>query len=187
MYSDTLTTLADVKAYLNIADTLSDALLTSLIGAVSGWVERRIQRNILEATYTDTYSGKGIPQTSQMLRNYPIVAVSSLSIDGVILPASPAFGQAGYGFDEYSVFLTGYYFGKGRNNIVISYTAGYAATPADLNQAVIEVVSLRFRERSRVGEISHHVGSETVVSFVQKDVPADVLTLLQRYEKRIPV
>lgn len=63
-------------------------------------------------------------------------------------------------------------------SILLSY--GYI--PADVEQACLEMVGLRFREKDRIGQVSKAVGSETV-SFSQKDMPEDVKTLLNQYRK----
>ena len=57
--------------------------------------------------------------------------------------------------------------------MIVTYTAGYAATPPEIAQACIELVCLRYKERDRIGQVSKNLAGE-VVAFSQKDMPADV-------------
>ena len=45
---------------------------------------------------------------------------------------------------------------------MITFTAGYASIPADLDDAVAEVCSWAYKERDRIGIDSRTVGEETV-------------------------
>jgi hypothetical protein len=75
-----------------------------------------------------------------------------------------------------------YVFSRGFQNVVVGYTAGYAATPPEIEQACIELVALRYKERDRIGQASKNLAGE-VVSFAQKDMPADVQTMLAQYRR----
>ena len=67
----------------------------------------------------------------------------------------------------------------------VSYQAGFAAPPADLTQACIEMVSLRYREKDRVGLVSKGLAGETT-AYSLKDMPESVRTLLNRYRRVVP-
>ena len=75
-------------------------------------------------------------------------------------------------------------FYTGVGNVVVNYTAGYAAAPSDLEQACIELVAWRFRERERLGLASKSLqtGGE-VESYQTTDVPASVRTNLNNWKK----
>jgi hypothetical protein len=83
--------------------------------------------------------------------------------------------------------VRGYYFVRGTQNVIVSYTAGYSTTPPEIAQACIELVALRYRERTRVGEVSKALGGGETVSYSQKDMSAAVLTLLQQYRVVSPI
>lgn len=187
MATGDLTTIADVKAYLSppLTTTSDDTLLQSLVTAASQFIQSWLNRTIAEASYADTRNGTG--GTQLFLRNRPVTAVSSLTIDGVaIAPSNPPPLGAGYLFDDGSIYLVGRIFAKGAQNVRIAYTAGFAATPPELAQACIELVALRYKERDRIGQASKTLGGE-VVAFQQKDMPADVATLLDQYRNLVPV
>ena len=113
---------------------------------------------------------------------------------GPAVPAGSAAGpttaqQAGYYFDSDTVYLRGWAFSKGIQNCSVSYTAGLPPTDPtfmSLAQACIETVSLRFKERGRIGEVSKSVNGE-VISFTQKDFPDDVVTLMNNLRNVVPV
>ena len=67
-------------------------------------------------------------------------------------------------------------------NVAVTYTAGFAATPPEIEQACIELVALRYKERDRIGHVSKGIAGETV-TFQQKDMPPDVQTLLDQYRR----
>ena len=187
MATGDLTTLANVKAYLSppLTATADDALLARLITASSQFIQSWLNRIIAVASYSDTRSGSGGMRL--FLRNRPVLSVTSVTIDGAAIPASgPTPNAAGYLFDDSSVYLIGYWFTKGVQNVIVQYSAGYAATPPEIEQACIALTALRYKERDRIGQASKSVAGE-VISFQQKDMPADVATLLDQYRNVVPL
>lgn len=182
-----LTTLANVKAYLSppLTTTADDALLQRLITASSQFIQSWLNRSIAVSDYSDTRSGSG--GIRLFLRNRPVIAVASVTIDGAVIPVSgPPPNQSGFMFDDSSVYLAGFRFMKGVRNVVVQYSAGYAATPPEIEQACIALTVLRYKERDRIGQASKSVAGE-VISFQQKDMPADVATVLDQYRNVVPL
>lgn len=186
-----LTTLADVKAWAKISNTTDDQLLQRLITAASTGIVNVLNRgDIFSRQYIERYDGNGSQRL--MLRQWPVTALSALSIDGVSIAAQTSYPLGtGYLLTPWDgigsgspCFLDvfGYAFNKGRQNISVTYTAGYqtSAIPDDLAQACIELVALRYKERDRIGLASLAVGGETT-SYIQKDVRAFVEARLQSY------
>jgi hypothetical protein len=186
MATGDLTTLANVKAYLSppLTTTADDALLTRLVTAASQFIQSWLNRAIASTSYTETRNGTG--GTRLFLRKRPVTAVAALTIDGVaIAPSAPPPLGAGYLFDDSSVYLIGHCFAKGAQNVTVQYTAGFAATPPEIEQACIALVALRYKERDRIGQASKNLGGETF-SFQQNDMPADVATILDQYRNVVP-
>lgn len=77
------TTLADVKTLAGITDNSQDTRLELLINATSMYIESYCQRKFARQTLTNE---EYAPSNRQLLilRNYPIVSVSSLSIDDTV-------------------------------------------------------------------------------------------------------
>ena len=178
-----LTTLADLKSWLTITSTTDDAMLARLITAASKYIQSWLNRTIASATYNETRDGNG--GTRLFLGNYPVTAVASLSIDGITIPASPGPGQPGYVFNQYAISVRGYTFTDDYNNVVISYTAGFASVPQELAQACIDLIALRYRERDRIGLVSKGLAGETT-TFSIKDMPSSVMTILNNYKRVVP-
>lgn len=179
-----LTTLAAVKQWLNVTATTDDALLASLVSGVSAWVQSWLSRQILSASYSDTLNGNG--KDLVFLKNAPITAVASVSVDAVAIPVRTAIGQSGYYFDDDAVYLDGYSFTKNRQNVIVAYTAGYAAVPLDLELATKKLVGMSYKEKDRIGQSSVGLaGSQT--NFIITDLPKDVQSILWQYRRVVPV
>jgi uncharacterized phiE125 gp8 family phage protein len=180
-----LTTIANVKAWLPVTAGTDDALLARLVSGVSAWIEEWLGRTIKSTAYTETLNGNG--KNVLALLRYPVTAVASVTIDGVAIPARAFVGGAGYYFDANYLYLDGYSFTKNsRQNVVVAYTAGFATTPLDLEQAAIELCALRYKDRDRIGVTSKSIGPEHV-TFFAKDFPDDVANVLWSYKRVVPI
>src|SRR5579863_10689866 len=148
MAAGDLTTLSSVETLLSLAGGNSDEpVLAQLITAASAFVVNYLGWPVLSASYTENRNGTGGKVIS--VRNPPITAIASVTIDGAVIPVSSGWGTAGYwaSDDGRMILLRGHRFCKGEGNVQIQYTGGYASVPADLQQAVNELVMLRFKER----------------------------------------
>jgi hypothetical protein len=190
-----LTTLTNAKSWLNIptGTTADDALLTRLVSAASAFLLNWLNRPILTATYTtEKYNGDG--HTGIKTRAWPITAVGALLVNGVAVPASPDGLSNGYVFDDNFIYLLGAnvnsfpsgVFGKGIKNVSITYTAGYPSVPLDIEQACIELVSLKYKERQRIGLQSQALAGQGTTSYTPRDLGADTKSMLQNYRNVVP-
>ena len=193
-----LTTLANVKAWLNIPTDTSDDMLQRLLSAASVFAQTWMNRNIPLAQYTERYSGTG--SDTLALANYPVQSVEAVTIRDWTVQPLPDGSQSGYVYDDrflYLIGLPGPASGPfvGAPNIFpkfppraigVTYTAGYETIPLDIEQAVLELIALKWADRSHFGQASKSVGGE-VVSYITADMPKGVATLLGNYKKVIPV
>jgi hypothetical protein len=187
-----LTTLADVKAWLQTGQDsfpgTDDVLLARLITAASQFIQIWLNRQIASADWRELRDGNGGQRLA--FANFPVSAVLSLSIDGLAIPASPPDGGfgAGYVFSPTELALRGYVFTRRAQNVAVTYTSGYPVTPPDIAQAAIELVCQRYRERTRIGEVSRALGGGETVTYSQLDMGEDVrLLLLSQYRALVPV
>jgi uncharacterized phiE125 gp8 family phage protein len=178
-----LTTLSNLRSWLGVTGNSDDVLLTRLVTAASAYVETYISRKILTASYTETVDGNGGDR--QILRNYPIQSVSAVTISGAVIPISTAWNVAGYQNDDIGVTLIGYTFSRARRNVTVAYTAGFTTVPLDIEQCVLDMCSLRYRERDRIGFVSKSLAGETV-TFMVKDMSDSVRTILNNYRRVFP-
>jgi uncharacterized phiE125 gp8 family phage protein len=179
--------LQDVKTYLSIADTNSDALLQALITSVSTMVQTFCDDNFLQQTYNWTISGWG--SDILPLPYGPVSAVNSLIIDGAPVPLLPTAGGYGYVIDPdgQCIRLSGARFTRGVGNVVANYTAGYAnqaALPMDLQFCVWKLVGLKLREIGHLDKTSENAKGVTTVSYLRAWAPDDVILLLAHYQRR---
>ena len=181
----TLCALADVKTYLGITDTNSDAVLTTLVTNASTLIESYCNRVFLSAPYTETRNGTGGPKL--LLLNAPITAVASLTVDGYGIVPAPDAISPGYLFDQQVLYIRpGAYpgeFVRGIQNVTVSYTAGYVTVPPDVNQACVELVAAKYAKRNRIDKHSETLGSAQTISFDLSDMPAQVKTALASYRR----
>jgi hypothetical protein len=184
-----LTTLADVKAWLQTGQaalpTTDDALLTRLVSAASQYIQTWLNRQVASADYLEIRDGTGGHRLQ--FACFPVSTVLSLTIDGQPVPLAPSIIAAGYRFSPTQLSVRGYRFNRGAQNVVVAYAAGYSATPPEVAQACIELVSLRYRERTRIGEVSRSLGGAETVTYAQKDMSDATKTLLQQYRLVAPI
>jgi hypothetical protein len=145
-----LTTLTKVKRYIfgNEPALDSDEVLSDLITSSSAWVERQIGKRYDTHTVTEPRDGDGT--TRMVLEQTPTADVTSVTVDGVIVPKRTAVDGEGWVYADGAVDLVGYVFTRGVQNIVFVYTAG-ETVPADVEQAVIRHVALSLFDRNREG------------------------------------
>lgn len=182
-----LTSLAQVKTWLGLTDpdqTEDDALLSWLISAASAFISTWCGRDFTSQGYIETRDGTGNCRLPFI--NTPVTAVSSLMIDNRPIPIGDPVLMPGYYFTPTMLLLNGFSFTRGYGNVVITYTAGLSTIPLNLEQACIELVGLRFREKDRIGLNSKGMAGEST-AFQQKDMPPSVATVLEHYKRILPL
>lgn len=182
MATGDLTTLDNVKGWLSppLTTTTDDQLLARLITAASQYIQTWLNRAVAVETYTETRDGNGGHR--MVFANVPVTAVASLAIEGETIPRALNEHWRGYVFSPTMLYLQGARFTPGFQNVAVTYTAGYESTPPDIEQACIELVALRYKERDRIGQVSKNLAGE-IVAFSQKDMPPDVQTLIDQYRR----
>jgi hypothetical protein len=182
-----LTTLANVKGYLRreFADPAYgtfDVELSRLIRSVSAEVRRATDRDldVPAASKTDRFDGDG--GTRWLCEEYPVTAISSVTVDGVPVPEQPDAQSNGWFLDGDAVELVGYAFTCGRGNVSIVYSAGYSTVPTDLEDAVIQLVALKFHRADGIGQSSLSVNGDTV-QFDGGAQFANAMAIVDRYAR----
>lgn len=142
MTASDLAALADVKTWLSGSSGIGstdDALIARLITDVSGAISAYLGRpSLIPRAFTEQLDGNG--KTRLYLQHYPVLQLSSLAIDNVSVPAAPlpaagAPHTRGYLLEPWNGLPPGrpqaldlfeLVFRNGRQNVVVSYSAGYA-------------------------------------------------------------
>ncbi len=140
MAASDLATLADVKAWLAGSSGIGssdDPLLARLITDVSGAITAYLGRpSLTPRSFMERLDGND--RSRLYLRHYPALQIISLLIDTVAIPAAETSETPftkGYLLEEWDGLPPGRpqaldlyhaFFRKGRQNVVVDYTAGYA-------------------------------------------------------------
>ncbi len=137
-----LTTLATAKAY--VTPLPSDPVLAGLITRASMFVRSAINRPILiPKTYNEQFDGTGTTQL--VLPHYPLLNTPTLTVTGVSIKIAPQANSPsppnvpyGFRFQPWNglppgnpavlELVGGAYYLFGRQNVVVSYKAGYQVT-----------------------------------------------------------
>lgn len=190
-----LTRLIDAMSTWFISQTDRDIASKAYTETFDGTDPRvRVKTYLSSFGGTAGYFESGEYGYSIALHNYPVISLPTptggVIIDGVDIPQATNLNQAtqtdGWVLkDERRIELVGFRFTQGVANCVINYQAGWATVPADIEQAVIEMVTLTYRRRGRVGQVSRSAGGEAV-SFLPDAAPETVTSVVDKY-KRINV
>lgn len=203
-----LCVVADVNTWLGNANPTTDsALIQQLITAFSQYVLTRTGRGTdlySQVSATERYNGNWSDRL--MVRRYPIVSVSALTINNQSIAASPDGVQAGYVIDTTgncnSIVLvggcygfTGSYtrqgfgadvmrFAFGTQNISITYLAGYNGVPYDLNQAAISIVGENYTRRTHIAQASQMQPGVGQTTFRSWEMSPQDEAVISRYERK---
>lgn len=180
----TLCALQDVKTYLGITDTNSDAVLNALVSNVSAAVEAYCNRTFASASYTETRNGGCGPKL--FLANGPVTAVASVTVDGQTVNPAPDALSGGFVFDSNVVYIRPggigpQEFRKGIQNVVVQYTAGFASIPLDVNQATVLWIASIYAKRNRIDKRNETLGQQQTQGYDLSDMPAITKRLLSSY------
>lgn len=181
-----LITLDEVKNFIGMtgSTTETDNLLEDLINRTSILFESYINEKILSRVYTEYFDGKGAMVLFP--KHSPITVITSIyddydwdwETDDLIDADDYRIVDDRYITLKSSVSVLGDY----KQNIKITYTAGYSTVPDDLKQACITEVSRMYKNRNQV-DVTSKTLSDGSVSFFDKDFLPLTITTLNKYKK----
>lgn len=186
-----LTTLANVKETLDVSHSDWDDFLTNLIARASQRIEREVGRPLVSASYDEYCDGEG--HAFLYLRRGPIVSVtgvytvtydSSGNETTATVSAGNYFARNKASEGSYDFGYLEHYSGgwvRGQRNYLVSYSAGFASVPYDLEQACISLVVAYFNKRKGWGTNSRDLGSGSVDYTSDFVVSRDLRDTLEPY------
>ena len=185
--ANALTTLVTAKSWLKIpnATVTDDTLVELLINAASQTIEAECNRKLVAQSVVEFRHGKS--SNIMMLREWPINSVTEVKFDLQSAFTSPETlvspGDYTIGDDKMSLIFHSRQIPRGYNNVKITYNAGYATTPSDLEMACLWVVSWMYqiRKSDDIGRSAKGKGDEST-AFGQ-DAPDYVKTTIMRYKR----
>ena len=188
-----LATLNAVKTLAGIKPEVknADLVLQSLITSTSADFMRETQRvDLLSASYTEARVGDG--STRLVLRHWPITAVTSLNLAGIAVPSFAETGSTGWLLDgstdperDFVLYVTGMVF-QDAAPVTVTYTAGYASVPADIEQAVAEWVVFRNNKRNSAGQTEQRSVEGERSTADLNAMPANTQRVVEKYTRHWP-
>jgi hypothetical protein len=187
-----MTTVAAVDAYLNIpvGNTPANTLIGTLITAASQFIISYCNRNFLSQSYLENRDSSG--QSEWLTLGYPIQSVQQVLMNGQVIPPSGGWtangpAPSGYNFGQWSIYIDGYLVPRGRKNIQLSYTAGFEAYPADLAQACLEVVALKYKQKDRIGVSGSESIDGQTITYRDIAMSQSALAVISTYRRVTPI
>ena len=172
-----LTTVENVKLYLNITDNQEDDIIDLLIEDASSFFETYTNRKILTDTYVDIFKGRNY---FHILKNAPIQEILSVKIlNQEIKPQNRASFTEGYFFDKNKIVLYGYKFSNVDLGNEIIYKSGFDIVPKDIETAVIILTALRYKEKDRLGVKNKKINNEIV--YFDLGIPEKVKLIMDQW------
>lgn len=182
-----LITLAQAKTFLKVTASSEDSLLGDLINSMSYAAKSYCGVNFVQANYTEYYDGDGCLD-HLILRNAPLISVASMYDDLQRLFTSASLIST----DDYQLELGAGIvrlwnnrgrFSNGKGNIKITYSAGYASIPYDLQHAALLMVLHAYKRHyqdQRIGLVSETIGDRNM-TYANEDIPKSAKSILDKY------
>lgn len=195
-----LTSLANLKEYLNITGDGNDTLLENLVDRATELIENFTNRKLKARDYhydsdesaydSDNAVMDGNDRDRMIMPQHPVNTVTTVRINTLSISVRSTVFDTGYVLDKKNgiIFLAGYIYTLGIKNIEFVYNAGYSTIPEDLEQACIEQAAWMWRQSTPGGAmlgVSAKTLADGSVSYATKDLLPQVRRVLERYKKRI--
>lgn len=120
-----LTTVQRYKTFMGGNLTGMDTLLEQLIARASDFVVRWSGRSFQRNTYTNRILN-GTGTSVLMLPDYPVISVSSVTVNNTLIQASTSPLAFGYQYDDKALYLIGGgNWPMGKRNVIVSWVAGF--------------------------------------------------------------
>lgn len=193
-----LITLAQAKNWLNLGTepTTDDTLIQAIVdGASQQFLSLTTRAGILQATYTDLLDGNG--RNKLALLNTPIISVASLTINGAAIQPSTGYTVPGYVIEKNQLVLVGGgacfpwspigfpgIFLSGTANVAVTYDAGFATVPADVQQCVWEMVGWAYKNKDRIGVSTQRFADNLSNSYAQMPFSPMAKLTIQNYSRK---
>lgn len=198
---DDLVDVATARAWIGLpplANGATDPVMQLAITAVSQRIATWCSRTFVPTAATEVYDGVG--SGLLCLRRFPIISLDSVVVDGVPAPLIEA-GSMAYGVSHdgrRTLSYRGGEFSRGRQNVLIGYTAGLDPIPADLGMACLDWLAAGYLARGRSPDVTErkdgdssekYAASSATVTIRGRTVPmpASVYATLSQIQDNVPV
>lgn len=186
-----LVTTTSMNSYLGIASSSTEEAECELLNNAAGFLAASITARgidgagvsrLLSTSRTEYFDGDN--SDTLHVKAYPITAVTSIYVDADRdYGASTEIDSDDYTYygPEGTIKTDGALFTGGHKSVKVTYTGGYSTIPADLQQAVKELVAFWYKRNTdkRVGVTNVSVGDKSIG--YETNVPESVLSIFKRY------
>ena len=187
--------LADIKGYLNITstNTADDTVLENLVTSASRFIDSHTRRTFYARTETRYYS---LPEFDTLwIDDDDLLTITTLTNgDGTTIASTAYTLTPANSTPKYAIKLktsSGIYWqpastGEITDIIGIAGTWGYSSTtPADIQQACLEIVSNEYRKRNGQNESSSATITAAGVVLSPVGIPSSAREILNSYRRLI--
>lgn len=178
-----------LKDYLKIDGTGKDTFLKACIDQAVSSIETYCNRKFIYGSYTDYLDGDCAENC--FLKNYPVISINSIStrLNDTWEPMED--GTNHFLIPEKNEMQLMSYLPKGKNNVKITYTAGWNEDECnkDIENIIIEMASIIYFNSSlsgdsRLGKLSKSLNANTSEWMQYKDLTPDWKRRLDKYRIR---
>jgi hypothetical protein len=194
MAAGDLTTVDTALAWLGLQNDIGPGLVARVVTAASAQIQQFLSRTIAATSYSITLNGTG--GQCVMVPDYPIISVSSVTVDFQAIPArngrSPGFVSNG----DAAIYLDRpYSFARGIQNVQLAFQAGYATTPPDVEMACLVLTKMMWESKDFAATVSaraagdHSLKFDNAITKLSGSVvllPSTILDKLQPYARVFP-
>ena len=181
-----LTSLSKLEDFIGDIPAANETFASRLITGVSRQIESYCKRKFGSHLVTSELHSHGGLTDSLVLRDYPVVSISEVKIGGTVQLAATYLLEADDGLLRRRDGDAAIAWPRGTSNIQVTYTAGFATIPADLEQAATIQVAYAYAQSkpgsNRLGLQSTDL--QTAESFIVDDWHPQVLPTLEAYVRR---
>ena len=183
--TSTIVTLAEMRAFLNLptAQTGQDAVIITLLDGYNSMINDYLGVTMVTSTYTETYDGNDTD--CLFLKHYPIISVTSLSIDEDDLASTDykVYNDEGYIKIDSTTFSL---FTKDIRNVYIVYTAGYGTARGYVNNTLKLALKTWVARvfKAEIVDFSQRFDESSLAHIKSPSMPWDVKTMLDNYRCR---
>lgn len=186
--SNALATLSFAKKWLKIPDleTTLDDMVELFINAASQDIEDYCNRKFKSQSHVEYHHGRH--SNMILLDQFPVTSITELRIDAdsVFTDPDTLIDSTSYALGDYKntlILIDGSVFQKGYHNIRVTYTAGFATIPSNLQMACLWFVMWyhRMREGQNIGRASKSKDGESA-QWAQV-APPYIMAVLNNYKK----
>lgn len=184
-----------LKNYIKVVGISDDSLLTDLVSYIDSEVEHELNRKFAADDVVDELiCGRGTPIL--LTKYFPVTSVDKIEVyDGLNSSNVEVWTELAVGTD-YSrilierngaqIYLEGYSFPKGTQNIRVSYSYGYATPPVEIDHAKYDLATIYYqaiRAGKFLGKLSTSGSAANLTETLDIDARKRIYNRIYKYRK----